>query len=85
MMSEQKLDKFTNVVCGSDAIERVISNNPATIIFWKDGTKTVVKCMKGDTYDLEKGIALAVIKHLLRSQYPQYKKFVQKELENEIW
>lgn len=25
-------------------IERVIYNAPATIIFWSDGTKTVVKC-----------------------------------------
>lgn len=25
-------------------VERVIFNHPATIIFWKDGSKTVVKC-----------------------------------------
>ena len=25
-------------------IERVIFNAPATIVFWNDGTKTVVKC-----------------------------------------
>ena len=27
------------------AIKRVIFNNPATIVFWKDGEKTVVRCM----------------------------------------
>lgn len=25
-------------------VERVIYNAPATIVFWTDGTKTVVKC-----------------------------------------
>lgn len=35
-------------------IKKVIFNDPATIILWKDGTKTVVKCQEGDTYDKEK-------------------------------
>ena len=46
-------------------INRVIFNNPATIIFWKDGTKTVVKCQSGDTYDEEKGFVMAYLKKLL--------------------
>ena len=29
-------------------IEKVIYNNPATIILWTDGTKTVVKCQEND-------------------------------------
>lgn len=35
----------------SKQIKNVIFNDPATIVFWKDGTKTVVKCQKdkGDT------------------------------------
>jgi len=43
-------------------ITKVISNEPATIVFWKDGTKTVVKCQEGDTYDLEKGILYAIVR-----------------------
>lgn len=43
-------------------ISKVISHEPATIVFWKDGTKTVVKCQEGDTYDLEKGILYAIIR-----------------------
>lgn len=46
-------------------IKKVIFNNPATIILWKDGTKTVVKCQKGDTFDKEKGFVLAYLKKLL--------------------
>lgn len=45
-------------------IEKVIFNNPATIVFWADGTKTVVKRQKGDRYDKEKGLAMAIAKKL---------------------
>ena len=46
-------------------ISRVIFNDPATIIFWKDGTKTVVKCQDGDTYSKETGLALCIAKKAL--------------------
>ncbi len=44
---------------------RVIYNDPATIVYWADGTKTVVKCQEGDTYDKEKGLALCFMKKML--------------------
>ena len=56
--NRKKIDAFI------DTIDKVYFNNPATIIKWKDGTKTVVKCQKGDTYDAEKGFAMALIKGL---------------------
>lgn len=43
-------------------IEDVIFNNPATIVKWSDGTKTVVKCGKYDTYSKEVGLAMAICK-----------------------
>lgn len=46
-------------------IKDVIFNNPATIVFWSDGTKTVVKCQDGDIYDPEKGLAMAISKKFL--------------------
>ena len=46
-------------------IKKVIFNNPATVILWTDGTKTVVKCQDDDTFDKEKGFALAYLKKLL--------------------
>ena len=48
-----------------DKIKRVIFNAPATIILWKDGTKTVVKCGENEEYDPEKGLAMALVKHFL--------------------
>lgn len=49
---------------GNCMINDVIFNPPATIVFWKDGTKTVVKCQDGDCFDPEKGIAMAYFKKL---------------------
>lgn len=43
-------------------IKRVIFNNPATIVYWKDGIKTVVKCDPEDVFDPEKGLLLAIAK-----------------------
>lgn len=45
-------------------IERVIFNDPATIVIWKDGSKTVVKCTN-EAYDPEKGLAMAITKKAL--------------------
>lgn len=44
-------------------IVRVIFNDPCTIVFWSDGTKTVVKCGNGDTFSKEVGIAMAICKY----------------------
>lgn len=46
-------------------IKKVIFNDPATIVIWKDGSKTIVKCQDGDTFDAEKGLALAIAKKVL--------------------
>lgn len=46
-------------------IKKVIFNNPATIVYWEDGTKTVVKCGKDDTYSEEAGLALCFMKKAL--------------------
>jgi len=48
-----------------DAVKKVIFNDPATIVLWEDGTKTVVKCQPGDTYDKEKGLLLCYVKHVM--------------------
>jgi hypothetical protein len=45
-------------------ISKVIFNPPATIVLWTDKTKTVVKCQEGDTFDPEKGLAMAIAKKM---------------------
>ena len=49
-------------------IKDVIFHDPATIVYWVDGTKTVVKCQEGDIYDPEKGLAMAITKKALGNQ-----------------
>lgn len=45
-------------------IKKVIFNNPDTIVYWEDGSKTVVKAQKGDEWNPEKGLAMAIVKGL---------------------
>lgn len=45
-------------------IKRVIFNQPATIVLWKDGSKTVVNCQEGEAFDPEKGLAMCIIKKI---------------------
>ena len=50
------------------AVKRVIYNDPATIILWADGTKTVVK-VHDEPFDKEKGFAMAVLKKALGDDF----------------
>lgn len=59
--------------------QKVIYNDPATIVIWKDGTKTVVKCTDGDTYNPEVGLAMCVCKKLYGSKYHKFFKYYGKE------
>ena len=54
-------------------IKNVIFNNPATIVFWEDGSKTVVKA-HNESFDEEKGLAMAITKKALgnKSNYIEY-------------
>lgn len=68
----------------TERIKRVIFNGPATIVFWNDGTKTVVKCREGDTFDPEKGLAMAIAKKALGNEngyYEDIKKWMPKAFE----
>ena len=57
-------------------IRQVIYNDPATIVLWADGTKTVVKC-ENESYDKEKGLAIAIAKKALGNRGAYYDVFRQ--------
>lgn len=66
-------------------IKNVKFNPPATIVFWTDNTKTVVKC-NGEDYDPEKGLAMCICKKVLGNKgnyYKVFKKWLPKEDEAE--
>lgn len=64
--TEEMMAALTPVI---PEIKRVIFHEPATIVFWSDSTKTVVKCMEGEEFDEEKGIAMAFMKKLYGKGY----------------
>ena len=66
------------------SIEKVIFNDPCTIILWSDKTKTVVKCGEDEEYDPEKGMAMAISKKFLGNKgnyYETFKKWLPEEEE----
>lgn len=59
-------------------IKKVLFRDPATIVFWNDGTKTVVKA-SNEVYDPEKGLAIAISKKFLGNggnYYNEFKKWL---------
>lgn len=72
-------------VCAMFAIKNVIFNEPATIVFWADGTKTVVKAENED-FDPEKGLTMAIAKKVYGnkgSYFNQIRKWVNTYYEEE--
>ena len=63
-------------------IKKVIFNGKATIVYWEDGTKTVVKLQGLEWYDPEKGLAMAIAKKALGNKgnyYEIFKKWLPTE------
>ena len=58
------ITSFYNPIKVIFAIEEVIFNDPATIVIWKDGSKTVVKAQNGEPFDKAKGLAMALLKFI---------------------
>ena len=67
-----------NTLTKNFSIKNVIFNPPATIVFWSDNTKTVVKCdQEHESYDPEKGLAMAISKKMLGdNKYEYYNTFL---------
>lgn len=78
-------ERGLELVCSGSAyrdIKDVIFNDPATIVMWLDGSKTVVKCQPGDTYSEELGLAMCIAKKYYGNtgEYNEvFKRFIPKE------
>lgn len=74
-----KKEKESNMLKGK--IKKVIFNDPATIVFWTDGSKTVVKA-SNEEFDPEKGLAMAIAKKALGNEgnyFNEIKKWLPEE------
>lgn len=65
--------KKTASATSTAAIKDVIFAPPATIVYWSDGSKTVVKCSEKDVFDPEKGLAMAIAKRCGGNKGSYYK------------
>ena len=65
------------IQCGNNIlkIKKCIFNDPATVVFWEDGTKTVVKAQNDEEFDPEKGLAMAIAKKALGNTGNYYNVF----------
>ena len=66
------------LVDGDGMIRKVIFNDPATIVFWSDGSKTVVKAQDGN-YDKMVGLAMCISKKHFGNKgnyYNEFKKWI---------
>lgn len=68
-------------------IKKVIFSGPCTIVMWSDGDKTIVRCREDDTFDKEKGLAMAISKKMLGNNksksnyYDIFKEYIQEKEE----
>lgn len=68
--SECAVAKISEMIAmTNDGKYRIIIKNPNVIVFWVDGTTTSVRCSPNDTFDVEKGIAMAILKKLFGNGY----------------
>ena len=57
-------DSFFQSLYTYPKVKRVVYHEPATIVFWTDDTKTVVKCIDGQPYEKYAGFCAAVTKKI---------------------
>lgn len=76
--------KFSDLVAVNPATGkyRVIVKNPNVIVFWKDGTVTRVRCSAKDNFDIEKGLAMAILKKVDGNDSSRYYRTMEKIIAN---
>ena len=78
--NRKEYNKMFNInMFNRDKVKKVIFNPPATIVYWGDGTKTVVKAQNGDGFDREKGFAMACAKKFFGNQGNYYNMFREQD------
>ena len=63
---DKEASKSKAIVAG---VKRIIFNNPYTIVFWEDGTKTKVKCADDVPFDEMTGFVWAYCKKVFGDGY----------------
>lgn len=56
---------------------RIIVNNKSTIVFWPDGEKTIVRCAEGEEFNLEVGVAEAIVRRVFGGNRSAFLKILE--------
>lgn len=75
--AKASIKDYNSVSTKIPEIKKVIFNNPATVVMWSDGTKTVVKAQGKSRYDKEKGLAMCIAKKALGNKGNYYNTFAK--------
>lgn len=67
LKSIRKATAMTNPNPEPSLVEKVIVNGPKTIVFWNDGTKTIVSCREGEEFDIYTAFCAALAKKMFGS------------------
>lgn len=77
LLAKQKIETYK-----IPEVREVRYNGPATIVFWEDNTKTVVKVQQGEEcYDPDKAFVMAVCKKLFGNKFNRHLTKAQKAFE----
>jgi hypothetical protein len=57
--------------------KRIVYSNRATVVFWRDGTKTVARCSDGDEFSEDAGFRAALAKRIF-GNFERYQKFIKR-------
>lgn len=66
------------------AIKKVVFSGPCTIVFWEDGTKTMVRAQGDELEDKEKGLAMAITKRVYGDK-PNYNNIFKRWIYGAEW
>lgn len=56
--------KLANIGTSTPRITKIIFSGPVTIVFWRDGSKTMVRRSDDDKYDREAAVTYAIAKRM---------------------
>lgn len=77
--NKSKMKEYPFYGMAGISIKKVIFSKPVTTVIWSNNTKTQIRCQKGDKWDPEKALAMAICKKVLGNT-PYFNNYFKKWL-----
>lgn len=77
--NKSKMKEYPFYGMAGIGIKKIIFSKPVTTIIWSNNTKTQIRCQKGDRWDPEKALAMAICKKALGNT-PYFNNYFKKWL-----